>query len=86
MWRMKRGTCEARSGPCRASHVPLRPSLTTLLNNVLLSTHSLLVRLFHPLLHAGYSENTYRLIVSDGVDSKLSLISTEKPRRLKHRK
>ena len=28
----------------------------------------------------------YRLIVSGGVDSELSLISTEKPRRLRHRK
>jgi hypothetical protein len=37
-------------------------------------------------LHAGCSENTYRLIVSGGVDSELSLISTEKPRRLRHRK
>src|SRR6266851_8915546 len=35
---------------------------------------------------AGCSENTYRLIVSGGVDSELSLISTEKPRRLRHRK
>ena len=32
------------------------------------------------------SENTYRLIVSGGVDSELSLIATEKPRRLRHRK
>jgi len=39
-----------------------------------------------PLLHAGCSENTYRLIVSGGVDSELSLMSTEKPRRLRHRK
>jgi hypothetical protein len=44
------------------------------------------LRLFHPQLHAGCSENTYRLIVSGGVDSELSLISTEKPRRLRHRK
>ena len=35
---------------------------------------------------AGCSENTYRLIVSGGVDSELSLISTGKPRRLRHRK
>jgi hypothetical protein len=31
-------------------------------------------------------KNTYRLIVSGGVDSELSLISTEKPRRRRHRK
>ena len=42
--------------------------------------------LFHPLLHAGCSENTYRLIVSVGVASELYLTSTEKPRRLRHRK
>ena len=41
--------------------------------------YSFLVRHFHPLLHAGCSENTYRLIVSGGVDSELSLMSTEKP-------
>jgi hypothetical protein len=44
------------------------------------------VGLFHPLQHAGCSENTYRLIVAGGVDSEFSLISTEKPRRLRHRK
>jgi hypothetical protein len=44
------------------------------------------VGLLHPLQHAGCSENTYRLIVSGGVDWELSLISTEKPRRLRHRK
>jgi hypothetical protein len=44
------------------------------------------VRILHSLLHAGCSENTYRLILSGGVDSELSLISTEKPRRLRHRK
>ena len=50
------------------------------------SLFSFPVGLFHPLQHAGCSENTYRLIVSGGVDSELSLISTEKPRRLRHRK
>ncbi|MGA8437514.1 MAG: class II fructose-bisphosphate aldolase [Candidatus Sulfotelmatobacter sp.] len=48
--------------------------------------YSLLVRLFHPLLHAGCSENIHCVIVSDGVDSGVSLISTERPRRLRHRK
>ena len=48
--------------------------------------YSFLVRILHSLLHAGCSENTHRLIVSGGVDSELSLIPTEKPRRLRHRK
>jgi hypothetical protein len=43
-------------------------------------------RLFHPLLHAGCSENIHCVIVAGGVDSELGLISTEKPRRLRHRK
>ena len=44
------------------------------------------VGLFHPLQHAGCSENIHCVIVSGGVDSGASLISTERPRRLRHRK
>jgi hypothetical protein len=40
------------------------------------SLFSFPVGLLHPLQHAGCSENTYRLIVSGGVDSELSLIAT----------
>jgi hypothetical protein len=43
------------------------------------------VNRFNSFERAGCSENTYRLIVSGGVDSELSLMSTEKPRRLRHR-
>jgi hypothetical protein len=59
-------------------------SLEDLGTATLLAEHK--AGLLHPLQHAGCSENTYRLIVSGGVDSELSLISTEKPRRLRHRK
>jgi hypothetical protein len=44
------------------------------------------VNRFNSFERAGCSENTYRLIVSGEVDSELSLMSTEKPRRLRHRK
>ena len=36
-----------------------------------------LVEILPLLLHTGGSENTYRLMVSGGVDSELSLISTD---------
>jgi len=50
------------------------------------SLFSFPVGLLHPLQHAGCSENIYRLMESSGVDSGVSLVSTERPRRLRHRK
>ena len=75
------------------AHRCLRPTLRNTPRDVSRKTRgqdgvafSFPVGLLHPLQHAGCSENTYRLIVSGGVDSELSLMSTEKPRRLRHRK
>jgi hypothetical protein len=44
------------------------------------------VGLFHPLLHAGCSENIYWSSVSNGVGWGVSVISTDRPRRRRHRK
>src|SRR5262249_12540814 len=45
-----------------APHSSVRGTLT-LLNNMLLSSHSFLVRLFHSLLHAGLSRRTVKPIL-----------------------